>query len=1110
MARPMGITNTINKFSPGSFLFVSPGGDLTLRKSSAIKEVGAFEHELGFVVVSDLDVMKKYSVDLRLAEGEVWNLLTSLEIQGSRKSEFSHLFLLRGKFVLDIQSSVPQTTLANITCRLRLQSCLMALVDAQLLSAESAGYQREGGGSDLRGEESSLEGGGSNMGGGGGGIVRGRRGNFGGGGGSIRGGRGKNRGMGGSSMEDRSGGAKGEEGAPGSRNAFSRVDSKMLEKNHQEYLEEAKPANTKKSTKAAETLYNSVMEEISLTSLETTSINDLPANLNTFFRVLRKPAPNSEDEAGYYNASSLETYFQSLARTLKDNRQVDIKNDVRFHQSRETLKVKKQESAAHAEVAGKNAKKAIPSKCLAMAYSKGKLGISNPQALSATVVLGAQGGWGCRLKEETYNIQNGDLEYGTMDDDGLPEFIQLAERLTKVMRGQRREARELDKRIYADKERPETCPVRAVMEMQRRKQDFQLAKDVPLFWTCRQLKGDPQSHKYWFTSIRMGVHKLGSLIPDQLAAAGVDVKALKISGYSGRKTTLQGGLESGIPGPYLAKVAGQKAYSSTGSYIRHEDASAKAMSMCISRRAGGDDETDFEQVLGGIRKSEKDGIVDKRKNTESISNLVEKPQEIKKSSSPSKDYRFPPHQQFNKPQPQQFKNPLHQQYNNPPHQLYGNPPDQHYNNPPHQQYSNPPDHQYNNPPPQLYNHLPQQQYPSYQRFNNLPWQQYNHPPQKQINNPQQQQLNYPLWQQYNHPPPQYSVPLQSQHYLAHSSQSNFSISSQFSTPHHHQNSQAHSTQFPMFQQPQSSYSMPQANQYQMSQQTNQYSMPPPKQHSMPTQANQYSMPPQFSTPPWSNQYSSSPQAHQYQMAQTMQYSKQQPFSQPPFPVGLKPSSQFQPIYKPELAVTRQTSSPAYPRQPSSPACSRQPSSPAGSRQPSSAAGSRQPSLAAGSSQQSSPAGSSQQSSPTGSRQSSSPAVSRQSSSPAVSRQSSTPPFGPQLLTSRKSRQSSAAGSRSSASSGTRRQKTSPAKQSPGTRTRTVPLAEVAAPFSSRQEEDKENMFGLNPKLCTANAEPLPTIELKANTNRQDHFLKMFIFYVIPISGAKVLRLETRC
>ena len=126
------------------------------------------------------------SLDLRLAEAEVWNLLTSLEIQGSRKSEFSHLFLLRGKFVLDIQSSVPQTTLANIACRLRLQSCLMALVDAQLLSAESAGYQREGGGSDLRGEESILEGGGSNMGGGGGRIVIGRRGNFSGGGGSIR------------------------------------------------------------------------------------------------------------------------------------------------------------------------------------------------------------------------------------------------------------------------------------------------------------------------------------------------------------------------------------------------------------------------------------------------------------------------------------------------------------------------------------------------------------------------------------------------------------------------------------------------------------------------------------------------------------------------------------------------------------------------------------------------------------------------------------------------------------------------------------------------------------------------------------------------------------
>ena len=35
------------------------------------------------------------------------------------------------------------------------------------------------------------------------------------------------------------------------RGKKSRVDSEMLHKNHDEFLEEAKPVNTKKSTKAA-------------------------------------------------------------------------------------------------------------------------------------------------------------------------------------------------------------------------------------------------------------------------------------------------------------------------------------------------------------------------------------------------------------------------------------------------------------------------------------------------------------------------------------------------------------------------------------------------------------------------------------------------------------------------------------------------------------------------------------------------------------------------------------------------------------------------------------------------------------------------------------------
>ena len=526
---------------------------MSLRQSVAISEVGAFEHERGVVIIASKSALERFNKAIGMKDEEVLIHLTSLARDDVATTEMDHMFLIKGKLVTDISSQVPQATLDKISRRLKLQSRLSALVETGMLSKGVEVDENEV--ASLTPDE-------------------------------------------GSNHDVPNVGLK-------KGGKCSRVDPAMLEVDHNQFLEDAKPVNTKKSTKGAVSLFNGVMEELELSCLEASKVEELPKNLNTFFRVLRKPSKNNEEEQlGYYNASSLETYFQSLARAIKELFTVDIKSDVRFHQCRETLKVKKQESTANAEVAGKNAKKSIPAKSLALAYAKEKLGTNNPQALCATVVLAAMGPWGCRLKDEIYNIRNQDLEYGPKDDEGIPEYIKLSERLTKVERGQRRQPRELAKTLYADKEMPEQCQLRAVLELQKRKTKEQLEPSAPLFWTCRQLKGDAKSYQFWFTSIRMGVHKIGSLIPDQLRAAGVDIKGLAISGYSGRKTTLQGGLESGIPGPYLAKVVGQKAYSSTGSYIEHEDASAKAMSIAISRRAHGDDTNKFEDILAEVRKKD--------------------------------------------------------------------------------------------------------------------------------------------------------------------------------------------------------------------------------------------------------------------------------------------------------------------------------------------------------------------------------------------------------------------------------------------------------------------------------------------------------------------------
>ena len=40
-------------------------------------------------------------------------------------------------------------------------------------------------------------------------------------------------------------------------------------------------------------------------------------------------------------------------------------------------------------------------------------------------------------------------------EKGTPDYIKLKERLAKIMRGTRREPRELDKTIFADNEKPD-------------------------------------------------------------------------------------------------------------------------------------------------------------------------------------------------------------------------------------------------------------------------------------------------------------------------------------------------------------------------------------------------------------------------------------------------------------------------------------------------------------------------------------------------------------------------------------------------------------------------------------------------------------------------------
>ena len=105
-----------NFYSPGSFLYVCPGGNLSLRQSAAICEVGAFEDERGVVIIASKSAVERYDMTIGMKAEEVWSHLTSLARHDVTTSEtdHNHILLIKSKLVPDICSQVPQATLDKI------------------------------------------------------------------------------------------------------------------------------------------------------------------------------------------------------------------------------------------------------------------------------------------------------------------------------------------------------------------------------------------------------------------------------------------------------------------------------------------------------------------------------------------------------------------------------------------------------------------------------------------------------------------------------------------------------------------------------------------------------------------------------------------------------------------------------------------------------------------------------------------------------------------------------------------------------------------------------------------------------------------------------------
>ena len=396
-----------------------------------------------------------------------------------------------------------------------------------------------------------------------------------------------------------------------------KLDAANVAKDINEFLDENQPKETKRCTEKTERLFNEVMmayhEQAGshFTELKDIKLEDLPSEVARFFMVVRKK------NGSCYNGSSLQTYYQSLARFLaseKFHSPLDIKEDLRFKKVREVLKLKCTESAQDGERPGKNASRAVSSLDVKLAYDKQTLGRSNPRALVTTVHQICMTGFGCRANKETYEIKNEDIIHGPLHKTGFPEYLELSERITKTRRGGSNDVRDISGRVYLDEENEDVCNVRTILMYQDKKTSKQIHPSYPFFLTVKQsAEKEPEKERFWYTDGRMGINMISGLFKKAFEKAGADVA--NVSGTSCRKSMMQAGAEALVPGEFMSKMLGQKNINSKLEYLRNGESTHKAASLVINRKitgkAGG---SSFGNVLKDVTNTVEGGEDETKKS----------------------------------------------------------------------------------------------------------------------------------------------------------------------------------------------------------------------------------------------------------------------------------------------------------------------------------------------------------------------------------------------------------------------------------------------------------------------------------------------------------------
>ena len=237
--------------------------------------------------------------------------------------------------------------------------------------------------------------------------------------------------------------------------AGGRVQKENMAMTPGQFLASRIPTTTRKANEAAVRLfnlwtceYNREFQATWCENIEGVHDEDLPWHLAAWLQGLLMPTGEQ------YNASSLVTYCNAMARHLRQTRHIDIKRDPNFYDFQQILKARQLDSASEGKLPGKNAMLPLSKTDLEQAWRAGALGLGDPRAAGATMIMNLIGMCGFRSVEEVYMTRNDDFKLSLSSTEGVADYIEVSERISKMRRGFKGGMRLLQPKLFAYHAKP--------------------------------------------------------------------------------------------------------------------------------------------------------------------------------------------------------------------------------------------------------------------------------------------------------------------------------------------------------------------------------------------------------------------------------------------------------------------------------------------------------------------------------------------------------------------------------------------------------------------------------------------------------------------------------